>query len=228
MAKWRILFGRADHGSAHTSRSAWWRIDPRPRRANSGALAELVREGLPVKALFLLAEAAATCAKPKFRRRSAFPSARSRGDWRSHSRLTAAESDRTVRLAQVYSTAVDTLGDEEKAAAVAQDSQSRPARRPSARPARHRSRRARSRGRAGPHRLWRLQLMRIWRLCRAALRGRGLQRRWRAALRRTMELARRTNGLCIDHRWRWRPSSSLSISNRTWRRRSGFYRCNAA
>jgi putative toxin-antitoxin system antitoxin component (TIGR02293 family) len=34
-----------------------------------------------------------------------------------HSRLTAAESDRAVRLAQVFSNAIDTLGDEEKAAA---------------------------------------------------------------------------------------------------------------
>jgi putative toxin-antitoxin system antitoxin component (TIGR02293 family) len=35
----------------------------------------------------------------------------------SDSRLTAAESDRTVRLAQVYATAVETLGSGEKAAA---------------------------------------------------------------------------------------------------------------
>ena len=33
-----------------------------------------------------------------------------------HSRLTAAESDRTVRLARVYATAIDRIGDAEKAA----------------------------------------------------------------------------------------------------------------
>jgi putative toxin-antitoxin system antitoxin component (TIGR02293 family) len=32
-----------------------------------------------------------------------------------HARLTAAESDRTVRLAQVFNAAVETLGSEEKA-----------------------------------------------------------------------------------------------------------------
>lgn len=33
-----------------------------------------------------------------------------------HSRLTAAESDRTVRLARVYATAIDRIGNAEKAA----------------------------------------------------------------------------------------------------------------
>jgi hypothetical protein len=61
-----------------------------------GDLAKLVREGLPATSVTVLAE---------------------KLDLVSHgSRLTAAESDRTVRLARVYAGAVEMIGDEEKAA----------------------------------------------------------------------------------------------------------------
>src|SRR5580693_3718700 len=81
-----------------------------------GALAELVREGLPVKALFLLAERM-NLRQAEISEKIGIPQRTLTRRLAQHSRLTAAESDRTVRLAQVYSTAVETLGDEDKAAA---------------------------------------------------------------------------------------------------------------
>jgi putative toxin-antitoxin system antitoxin component (TIGR02293 family) len=80
----------------------------------SKELAELVREGIPVQALLVLAgrtglrQAEVTShfgiSQRTLTRRVA-----------QHSRLTAAESDRTVRLAQVFANAAETLGSEEKA-----------------------------------------------------------------------------------------------------------------
>jgi putative toxin-antitoxin system antitoxin component (TIGR02293 family) len=80
----------------------------------SKELAELVREGIPVQALLVLAgrtglrQADVTShfgiSQRTLTRRVA-----------QHSRLTAAESDRTVRLAQVFANAAETLGSEEKA-----------------------------------------------------------------------------------------------------------------
>jgi putative toxin-antitoxin system antitoxin component (TIGR02293 family) len=80
-----------------------------------GALAELVREGLPVKALFLLAERM-NLRQAEISEKIGIPQRTLTRRLAQHSRLTAAESDRTVRLAQVYSTAVETLGDGDKAA----------------------------------------------------------------------------------------------------------------
>jgi putative toxin-antitoxin system antitoxin component (TIGR02293 family) len=86
------------------------------RPANSaGALAELVRAGLPVKALFLLAERL-NLRQAEISEKIGIPQRTLTRRLAQHTRLTPAESDRAVRLAQVYSTAVDTLGDEEKAA----------------------------------------------------------------------------------------------------------------
>jgi putative toxin-antitoxin system antitoxin component (TIGR02293 family) len=81
-----------------------------------GALAELIREGLPAEALFLLAKhlhlrQSEISAKIGIPQRTL-----TRRLTRSNARLTAAESDRTVRLAQVFATAAETLGTEEKAA----------------------------------------------------------------------------------------------------------------
>jgi putative toxin-antitoxin system antitoxin component (TIGR02293 family) len=81
----------------------------------SGALAELVREGLPAEALFLLAKRlgltqAEISAKIGIPQRTLTRRLTRKG------RLTAGESDRTVRLAQVFATATETLGSEEKAA----------------------------------------------------------------------------------------------------------------
>jgi len=82
----------------------------------SGALADLVREGLPVKSLFLLAERL-NLRQAEISEKIGIPQRTLTRRLAQHSRLTAAESDRTVRLAQVYSTAAETLGDGDKAAA---------------------------------------------------------------------------------------------------------------
>ena len=85
-----------------------------------GALAELVREGLPAEALFQLArrldlgqaEIAAKIGIPL--RTLSRRLAQTRRAPKAHqpaslNRLTAAESDRTVRLAQVFALASETL-----------------------------------------------------------------------------------------------------------------------
>jgi putative toxin-antitoxin system antitoxin component (TIGR02293 family) len=82
----------------------------------SGALAELVREGLPVKALLLLAERL-DMRQAEISEKIGIPKRTLSRRLTQHSRMTAAESDRAVRLAQVYSTAAETLGDGDKAAA---------------------------------------------------------------------------------------------------------------
>src|SRR5580693_211259 len=87
-----------------------------PGMGKAGALAEMVREGLPVKALFLLAERL-NLRQAEISEKIGIPQRTLTRRLAQHSRLTAAESDRAVRLAQVFSTAADTLGDEDKAAA---------------------------------------------------------------------------------------------------------------
>jgi putative toxin-antitoxin system antitoxin component (TIGR02293 family) len=84
--------------------------------SKSGALAELVREGLPVKALLLLAERL-DMRQAEISEKIGIPKRTLSRRLTQHERLTAAESDRAVRLAQVYSTAAETLGDGDKAAA---------------------------------------------------------------------------------------------------------------
>lgn len=79
-----------------------------------GALAELVREGLPAQSLFLLAQRL-DLRQAEISEKIGIPQRTLTRRLQRHSRLTAAESDRTVRLAQVYNAAVDTLGTEEKA-----------------------------------------------------------------------------------------------------------------
>ena len=82
----------------------------------AGALAELVREGLPVKALFLLAERL-DLRQAEISEKIGIPQRTLTRRLAQHSRLTSAESDRAVRLAQVYANARETLGDGDKAAA---------------------------------------------------------------------------------------------------------------
>lgn len=84
--------------------------------SRSGALVELVREGLPAKSLLLLADRL-HLRQAEISEKIGIPQRTLTRRLAQHSRLTAAESDRAVRLAQVFSTAIDTLGDEEKAAA---------------------------------------------------------------------------------------------------------------
>ncbi len=81
-----------------------------------GALAELVREGLPAKALLLLAERLGM-RQAEISEKIGIPQRTLTRRLAQHSRLTAAESDRAVRLAQVYANAAETLGDGAKAAA---------------------------------------------------------------------------------------------------------------
>jgi putative toxin-antitoxin system antitoxin component (TIGR02293 family) len=81
-----------------------------------GALAELVREGLPVKALLLLAERL-DLRQAEISEKIGIPKRTLTRRLTQHSRLTAAESDRAVRLAQVYANAAETLGSGDKAAA---------------------------------------------------------------------------------------------------------------
>jgi putative toxin-antitoxin system antitoxin component (TIGR02293 family) len=82
---------------------------------SSSALAELVREGLPAEALFLLAKRL-DLRQAEISAKIGIPQRTLTRRMARHARLTAAESDRTVRLAQVYATAIDTLGNEDKAA----------------------------------------------------------------------------------------------------------------
>ena len=81
-----------------------------------GALAELVRQGLPVKALLLLAERL-DLRQAEISEKIGIPKRTLTRRLTQHSRLTAAESDRAVRLAQVYANAAETLGSGDKAAA---------------------------------------------------------------------------------------------------------------
>ncbi|HWE86936.1 MAG TPA: antitoxin Xre/MbcA/ParS toxin-binding domain-containing protein [Terracidiphilus sp.] len=81
-----------------------------------GALADLVREGLPAKALLLLAERL-DLRQAEISEKIGIPQRTLTRRLAQHSRLTAAESDRAVRLAQVYAIAAETLGDGDKAAA---------------------------------------------------------------------------------------------------------------
>ena len=80
-----------------------------------GALAGLVRAGLPVEALFLLAERM-DLRQAEISEKIGIPHRTLTRRLAQHARLTAAESDRAVRLAQVFATAAETLGSEEKAA----------------------------------------------------------------------------------------------------------------
>jgi putative toxin-antitoxin system antitoxin component (TIGR02293 family) len=79
-------------------------------------LAEIIRKGLPATSLTLLAghlEVGNSVLSQKL----GIPQRTLTRRLSQRSRLTAAESDRTVRLARVYSNAVEMIGDEEKAVA---------------------------------------------------------------------------------------------------------------
>jgi putative toxin-antitoxin system antitoxin component (TIGR02293 family) len=82
---------------------------------SSGALAEMVRNGLPAEALTELARRL-DLRQAEISSKIGIPQRTLTRRMQRHARLTAAESDRTVRLAQVYANAVDTLGSEAKGA----------------------------------------------------------------------------------------------------------------
>ena len=77
-------------------------------------LAELVRKGLPVDSVTALA-ARLDLGNTVLSRKLGIPRRTLTRRLSQRSRLTAAESDRTVRLARVYANAVEMIGDEEKA-----------------------------------------------------------------------------------------------------------------
>jgi putative toxin-antitoxin system antitoxin component (TIGR02293 family) len=83
---------------------------------HGGAMADLVREGLPVKALLLLAQRL-DLRQSEISEKIGIPQRTLTRRMTQHSRLTPAESDRTVRLAQVFANASETLGSGDKAAA---------------------------------------------------------------------------------------------------------------
>lgn len=84
-------------------------------RRQAPALAQLVREGLPAESLLRLAERL-DLRQAEISARIGIPQRTLTRRIARHGRLTAAESDRTVRLAQVFANAAETLGSEEKAA----------------------------------------------------------------------------------------------------------------
>jgi putative toxin-antitoxin system antitoxin component (TIGR02293 family) len=77
-------------------------------------LAELVREGLPAGSVKLLAERL-DIGSTTLSRKLGIPQRTLTRRLSHRSRLTAAESDRTVRLARIYANAVEMIGDEQKA-----------------------------------------------------------------------------------------------------------------
>ncbi len=77
-------------------------------------LAQLVRKGLPASALTALDEKL-DLGKMVLSRKLGIPQRTFTRRLSQRSRLTAAESDRTVRLARVYANAVEMIGDQGKA-----------------------------------------------------------------------------------------------------------------
>ncbi len=77
-------------------------------------LAQLVRQGLPATSVTALAEKL-DIGNISLSRKLGIPQRTLSRRLSQRARLTAAESDRTVRLARVYANAVEMIGDEEKA-----------------------------------------------------------------------------------------------------------------
>jgi putative toxin-antitoxin system antitoxin component (TIGR02293 family) len=77
-------------------------------------LADLVRKGLPASSVKALA-GRLDLANAVLSKRLGIPQRTLTRRLSRHSRLTASESDRTVRLARVYANAVEMIGEEEKA-----------------------------------------------------------------------------------------------------------------
>src|SRR5580698_857127 len=82
---------------------------------NFGQLADLIRRGLPSSSLLVLGEKL-DLKNAALSEKLGIPQRTLTRRLSRHSRLTAAESDRTVRLARVYATAVEMIGNAGKAA----------------------------------------------------------------------------------------------------------------
>jgi putative toxin-antitoxin system antitoxin component (TIGR02293 family) len=77
-------------------------------------LAELIRKGLPVGSLLVLGEKL-ELKNAALSEKLGIPQRTLTRRLSRHSRLTAAESDRTVRMARVYATATEMIGNADKA-----------------------------------------------------------------------------------------------------------------
>jgi putative toxin-antitoxin system antitoxin component (TIGR02293 family) len=77
-------------------------------------LAQLIRKGLPASSVTALAEKL-DMGNNVLSRKLGIPQRTLTRRLSQRSRLTAAESDRTVRFARVYASAVEMIGDEDKA-----------------------------------------------------------------------------------------------------------------
>jgi len=82
---------------------------------NFAELAELIRQGLPSGSLLVLGKKL-DLKNAALSETLGIPQRTLTRRLSRHSRLTAAESDRTVRLARVYATAVEMIGNAHKAA----------------------------------------------------------------------------------------------------------------
>jgi putative toxin-antitoxin system antitoxin component (TIGR02293 family) len=82
---------------------------------NSAELTDLIRKGLPSGSLVVLGEKL-DLKNTALSKKLGIPPRTLTRRLSRHSRLTAAESDRTVRLARVYATAVEMIGNTCKAA----------------------------------------------------------------------------------------------------------------
>jgi putative toxin-antitoxin system antitoxin component (TIGR02293 family) len=83
---------------------------------NSDDLAELIREGLPATTVTVLAQRL-DVGSTVLSKKLGIPQRTLTRRLSRRSRLSAAESDRTVRLARLYASAVEMIGDEDKAVA---------------------------------------------------------------------------------------------------------------
>jgi putative toxin-antitoxin system antitoxin component (TIGR02293 family) len=82
---------------------------------NFAELADLIRKGLPANSLLVLGEKL-DLKNATLSQKLGIPQRTLTRRLSRHSRLTAAESDRAVRLARVYAMAVEMIGDATKAA----------------------------------------------------------------------------------------------------------------
>lgn len=115
MAKWRIMISQEAkvETEAIAELLGGWKVLGRNVKKPDD-LARLVRKGLPVGSVTALAEKLAVGSMVLSRRLGIPPRTLTRR-LSQRSRLTAAESDRTVRFARVFAHAVEMIGDEEKA-----------------------------------------------------------------------------------------------------------------
>lgn len=115
MAKWRIIVSQEANVETEAiaqvlgGRKVLGKTIKKPDE-----LAQLVRKGLPASAVTALAEKLAV-GNTVLSRKLGIPQRTLTRRLSQRSRLTAAESDRTVRFARVYANAVEMIGDEVKA-----------------------------------------------------------------------------------------------------------------